>query len=164
MTDTVPHEPVIRPSVRVVLLDDADRLLLFSSVDDNDGRTFWYPPGGGVKEGESAQDTAARELREETGLTAFVLGPEMWRRRAVASWGGVTYDCRERFFLARTTRFEVDTSGFTESERRTIVTHRWWTLQELTETSDRLVPDDLHPRLAAVLADGPPSEPIDLNA
>src|SRR4028119_1754719 len=87
--------PVLRPGVRVVVVDDADRVLLFASIGD-DGRRFWYPPGGGAEPGERAEDTAPRELREETGLTDVKLDGELWRRRAIVSWGGVRYDCRER--------------------------------------------------------------------
>jgi hypothetical protein len=35
-------KPELRPTARVLLLDDSDRLLLFRSVDD-DGASFWYP-------------------------------------------------------------------------------------------------------------------------
>jgi 8-oxo-dGTP pyrophosphatase MutT (NUDIX family) len=156
-------EPVIRPAARVLLLDEADRILLFASISEQDGHTFWYPAGGGCADGETFERTAIREVREETGLTEIQLGPEVWRRRKILAWGGQTYDCRERYYTARVRGFEVDTSGFTEDERRSIVSHRWWTLAELAVTPDRLVPDDLHPRLADLLTDGPPERPIELS-
>lgn len=156
-------EPVPRTSVRLLLVDDKNRLLLFASHDDSDGHRYWYPIGGGIEAGETLAETAAREAREETGLNEFQLGPEVWRRRATASWGGVTYDCREHYFLVRVGSFEVDTSGFTENERETVKGHHWWTLDEMSVTSDRLVPRDLRLLLSDLLTSGPPDELIFLT-
>ncbi|MEV0296820.1 NUDIX domain-containing protein [Nocardia sp. NPDC050710] len=165
MTPNPAQDPpaVLRTSARLLLIDETDRLLLFSSTDDSDGHTFWCPIGGGREAGETLEQTAAREAREETGLTELPLGPEVWRRRAFGTWGGTTYDCREHFFLVRVDKFDIDTTGFTEDERISITGHRWWTLDELNATSDRLVPADLGSLLADLLISGPPDEPITLT-
>ena len=153
---------VVRPSVRVLVIDATERVLLFASEDDA-GRRFWYPPGGGSEPGETAAETARREPREETGLTDFALGPEIGRRRGLATWGGVTYDCGERWFLARVARFHVDTAGFTVQERGSIVGHRRWTVDDLMTTTDRLVPANLGDVVRDVLRNGPPAAPLDLG-
>lgn len=162
-TEATETEVVPRPTVRVLLLDEADRLLLFSSQDDSDGHTFWYPAGGGREEGETFEQAAAREVAEETGLTGLVLGADVWRRRKIAPVDGVTYDFQEHYYLARVQSFDIDTDGFTESECVSILGHHWWTLDELATTTDRLVPDDLHPRLVELLTVGVPREPINLT-
>ena len=155
-------ELVLRPTVRVLLLDEADRLLLFSSQDESDGHTFWYPVGGGVEDGETYEQAGAREVAEETGLTGLALETEVWRRRKTGSMGGIAYLFHERYYLARVPAFDISTDGFTENERTSIVGHRWWSLDELASTADRLIPDDLYPRLVDLLTDGAPAEPIDL--
>jgi ADP-ribose pyrophosphatase YjhB (NUDIX family) len=60
-------EPKMRPTARVLLVDGADRVLLFRSVNEA-GQAFWFPPRGGVEPGEDAPAAARREVREETGL------------------------------------------------------------------------------------------------
>ena len=82
----------MRLGARVLVIDAADRVLLFTSEDDA-GRSFWYRPGGGSDPGEPAEATAQRELREETGLGDVELTAEIWQRPGLASWGAVTYDC-----------------------------------------------------------------------
>lgn len=52
--------------VRVAARDEAGRVMLVRHT-YLDG---WWMPGGGVDRGETVQDAAVRELREETGLIA----------------------------------------------------------------------------------------------
>ncbi|MEK8173308.1 hypothetical protein NKH77_43690 [Streptomyces sp. M19] len=92
------------------------------------------------------------------------MGPQVFYRNAIASWGGNTYDCRERIYLCRVPHFTIDTSGFSQGEIDTVTGHRWWTLDELAATADRLVPGDLAPRLRAILTDGVPDEPAAVGA
>ena len=152
---------VTRQAVRVLVLDERDRLLLFRAVAE-DG-PFWFPPGGGLEAGEDARRAAARELAEETGLRGVELRPEVWRRRNVFTYRGTTYDQRERWLLARVPGFEPDTAGMGDVEREDAGTWRWWTVEELGRTGERLVPRDLAARLRALLADGPPAEPIEVG-
>ncbi len=156
-------EPVIRPGVRVVVIDADERVLLFAGTAD-DGRRFWFPPGGGSEPGESVEETARRELREETGLIDIALAGEIGRRRALVSWDGVTYDLRERWFVARVAPFELDTNGFTDLERSSINDHRWWTVEELEDSTERLIPVDLAALIRSLLRDGLPDQPVDLEA
>lgn len=67
MTDrdaTTPSQPPTLAAA-VVLLDDQSRALL---IRQNYGAGLWGIPGGAVEPGESPQEAAVREAREETGL------------------------------------------------------------------------------------------------
>jgi 8-oxo-dGTP pyrophosphatase MutT (NUDIX family) len=151
----------VRHAVRILLVDERERVLLFAAHDPaRGGAPFWFPVGGEVEAGEDVQLAAAREIEEETGARGVALGPEVWHRRHAFTWRGVDYDQRERWFLARVGAFVPDGSGLTEIEQEELTPPRWWSLEELDATDDRLVPRDLATRLRALLAEGPPDAPI----
>ncbi|WP_328995702.1 NUDIX domain-containing protein [Kribbella sp. NBC_01245] len=149
-----------RPTVRVVLLDDADRLLLFRS----DSPRRWYLPGGGLRPDETYETAAQRELFEETGLAEVEIGPEVWRGRPwVADWEGVSYQVHQRYHLARLPAFDISTSRFEAFERSQITGHKWWTLRELTLTPDLLRPANLPALITDLLHQGPPEIPTSVD-
>jgi len=159
-----------RPSARLILLDPADRLFLFKVHDPGvfDPANpyfdpFWVMIGGFVDPGEEFADAAVREAREETAIV--VDGPVhwVWKRERRMSWRGKDVLHRERFFLGRTSRTEIDTSGLDERERSWTRGHRWWSADEIAASSERFEPMDLGARLQVLLRDGPPKEPITLS-
>lgn len=159
-----------RPSARLILLDPRDRLFLFNVHDpavydpaNPHFDPFWVMIGGMVDPGEDFAEAAIREAHEETGLTVRGGARWVWSRERHMKWRGNDRLHKERFFLARTDRTDVDTSGLDDKERSWTLGHRWWTVDDIAASSERFEPIDLGARLRALLRDGPPEQPIVLS-
>jgi 8-oxo-dGTP pyrophosphatase MutT (NUDIX family) len=119
---------VVRVAARVLLVDPAQRLLLFNGFDPHvPDRFFWFTAGGGLEPGEELHAGAQRELREETGLWVppeRLVGP-VWLRRVQFTFEGVAYDSDE-----------------------------WWGTDDLRRTTETVYPLQLAELLPGLLADG----------
>jgi 8-oxo-dGTP pyrophosphatase MutT (NUDIX family) len=156
----------VRRTARVLLLDPLDRLLLFRFDDPQlltEGRTstvFWATAGGGVEPGESYQEGARREVREETGLTDVDLGPVVWtREKTVIFQQGPTHFV-EQYFIARTAVTEISVDGQEEYEKQFLRGHRWWSPDDLRRTDELIFPEGIADLLAPILAGTLPTEPL----
>ena len=142
------EQPVVeREAVRVVLLDESDRVLLIEMHDPArpDRGWYWFTPGGGREPGESQTECAARELLEETGLRLDPgdLGPVVHEEVIEYGFEGSLVRQHQVFLLHRVEAFDVDTRGWEAAEVRSQRTVRWWTTEELTGTSEAVYPDNL---------------------
>ncbi|MFC6294399.1 NUDIX hydrolase [Lactiplantibacillus daoliensis] len=76
----VGHQPLVVAGAAVIACNAADEILLVKRTDNQ----LWGLPAGSTEPGETVQQTAQRECREETGLTVGALelidvfsGPQM---------------------------------------------------------------------------------------
>jgi 8-oxo-dGTP diphosphatase len=145
-----------RPSARLLILDPSGRVLLFRFVHKTGalaGDDYWATPGGGVEAGETFEQTAIWELKEETGIEARTIGPEVAYRSVVlqlpdGEW--VTAD--ERYFLVESQDATLSRDGWTALEAEVMAEHRWWSRDELAQTSATVWPEDLLTMLSAATA------------
>ena len=153
----------LRIATRALVLDEAARFLLVRMGDGE--QATWVTPGGGIEEGESDEDAIRRELREETGLEAFGLGPHVWTRTALLPLGGGAWDGEtERVYLVRTPSFEPSPRfSWDELRAEGMTAIRWWTLDELEAAEATFAPRRLPSLLRGLLLHGPPAEPIDVG-
>lgn len=134
-----------RQAAKVVLLDQDGAILLFRGGVPSrpDAGTWWFMPGGGLEPGESFEEAARREVKEETGYEIDDLGPILLRRDVDIRFVEKIVLAHEAFFVVQVKRFEVNDGGWTDLERASIVEHRWWTQAALRATSDMIRPADL---------------------
>jgi 8-oxo-dGTP pyrophosphatase MutT (NUDIX family) len=139
-------QPIPRTAARVLLIDQADRILLLHGTDPADPTdVYWLPPGGGLEPGETPTQGAARELFEETGLRVAPadLGEPIFRDVVEFSFDRRSYHQEQDFFLLRVPSWQVDTSQYGDDEHAAIDGYRWWTLDELESTPEPYYPEAL---------------------
>ena len=163
LRDWLSTEPLDRPAVRALVVDESGRTLLLRYVNPYTQGTFWTTPGGGVEPGESEEDTLRRELVEELGLRDAELGPWIWSREFVFPWGEQWVHQRERYRLLRVHADDLAALSTDHLRGEDVHEHRWWTADELEQASDEISPRRLPALLRELLAKGPPPEPFDVG-
>ncbi|MGH3712782.1 MAG: NUDIX domain-containing protein [Micromonosporaceae bacterium] len=156
-------EPVLRHSVRALLLDEDDRVLLCRFELPHPIGGLWTAPGGGVEPGETPEQALRRELREEVGFGLATPAPHVWHERVVAAGHLAGYDgVVNDYFLVRTAGFVPRGSLDDEALRAEgIREFRWWCREELLrhDGAARFAPRALPALLDELLRMGPAAGP-----
>jgi 8-oxo-dGTP pyrophosphatase MutT (NUDIX family) len=133
-----------RAAASLMVLDPNNRLLLFRFAFTRGalaGRSNWALPGGGLEGGETPEEAAIRELREETGIIVADVGAAVGERSfKMRLPSGEVVDGHETYFLVRTPASDVSYDGWTKLETEIIAEHRWWSIDELKTTTETVYP------------------------
>ena len=159
----VPDEaPILEVSVRVLLIDGQDRLLLFLfKSDDGD---VWMTPGGAILEGESPEEAVPRVRWEQSGVGDIDVGPCVWLRTHLYPWDGKVYKQQDRFYPVVVEEAEITDEYWDDVEKRVLADFKWWSLDEINASDAFFSPVSLHKLLPPIIAGDYPSEPIATGA
>lgn len=159
----------VRRSARVVLFDAGGAVLLVKSGfrrSIGGVTSAWFVPGGGVERDETvrlALAAAARELKEETGVSAV---PDELVHLAFAEGDGQVDDLRGRMrddiYVSQTLSRAISTSGLEQHERDALHGYRWWLIEDLLVTDELVFPRGLGAALTDYRASSNWSQPVQL--
>lgn len=137
--------PRLRRSARVFLFDPAGRILLIRFVAELEGRpfVFWVTPGGEVEAGEAHLAAAERELFEELGLRLQLSGPVHEESGGTYTHLGETVRNFDVFFAGICEADAPRLGGVTAEEIALMHEIRWWSMDALRESSERIFPMQL---------------------
>ena len=154
------ERPIDRPAARLIVLNEKDEVLLLRL--EGNGGPLWITPGGGLQAGETYEQAALRELKEETGIEVGQLGPWVWKGTYLWHGRRQTYRRTGRFYLVRLRHTpKVNIAGLTGLEASLTVEYRWWSIDAIRQSSDRFSPHRMAELLAPLIAGEIPNQPID---
>jgi 8-oxo-dGTP pyrophosphatase MutT (NUDIX family) len=134
-----------REAARIILIDEAGRTLLFRGLDptDPEAGSWWFTPGGGREGDESHEQTARREVFEETGLEITDMSGPVFGREFDIDFVGEPIHQVEMYFVAHVTAFEPHSAGWTDLERSSFIDHRWWSAEDIDASTEKIYPVNL---------------------
>ena len=139
----------VRLAGRVIVIDPAERVLLFFYDDPPPKGKHWSTPGGGLEAGEDFHAAARRELFEETGWADVSVPAQEVLVNSNVQWSfinGARALClqHDHYFFGRVPAEERPLGPVAAMHASDgIVTHRWWSLAELDETAEDVYPPGL---------------------
>jgi len=137
MTDVTPIEPIHRTTARVLPVNaEGQVLLLFGCDPARPDSPYWFTIGGVVEPGETLEQAAVRELREETGIEVGPdeLGSAFHRGSNGFSYDGRAYVSHATFFALLVDDPSITFDGLEPAEVGNIFDARWWLPEELVST------------------------------
>ena len=139
----------LRRVSRVLIVDPLDRVLLLH-FRLWDGGEVWIPPGGGVEAGESPEEAARREVREEAAIALDGPLSVAWER----STHYFGRDVLETYFLARVEATPEIVLEPVPGGPADLLECRWWSAAEVAmdESGVEFTPLDLAGDLDRLLA------------
>lgn len=135
----------VRNAARVLLVDPDGHVLLLRGKDPASPGSghWWITPGGGVAEGETERDAAARECWEELGRRIDTFEGPIDVEISEFAFDGRWLVQRNVYFVARVPRFIPRPADLTSTERRVLLGWRWWSPADIHATGETLYPENL---------------------
>lgn len=122
------REVISHPGAVVILpLLDKERVVLIHNDRFSVGEKLWELPAGTLEEGELPQETAKRELQEETGYTCQQINP-------LTFFYTTPGFCNERMFAYTASDLTLGSQHLDESEKITVTIFTWLQILDMLKS------------------------------
>ncbi len=145
----------LRLASRILLVSKSRRLLLFKisyKAGAQAGMSYWATPGGQLRDDESFEAAAMRELKEETGIEVKSIGRCIARKEfpwLLPDGGHVL--AVEHYYAVHVGAEHCSTTSWSLQERDAICDIKWWSESELMASTEEIIPSDLRTLFREIL-------------
>jgi 8-oxo-dGTP pyrophosphatase MutT (NUDIX family) len=157
-TRNVARIVVINPRREILLLKYEDKRPLDPAKPNL--LSYWGTPGGGVHEGESFEQSAVRELEEETGIEVPCVGPWVWTRQRRLQGKGELELYHEGYFVVWA---DPQHALRNRTVDEAIMDMRWWSADSMRASSEYFLPHGLADLVAPLLGGNLPTVPLPIS-
>jgi 8-oxo-dGTP pyrophosphatase MutT (NUDIX family) len=163
----------IRHTVRVILINRHNQILL-QLIDTPHVTTekgeyrgpFYTLSGGQIEPRETPQQTAVRELYEETGLKAkfITLGPIIWHEELKLILFGTPTLLKQKYIVAYTKQINTTSINQENTEKEFTKGLEWLNLTQIQQSPIPIYPSNLAKLLSPILKKHYPKEPLNITS
>lgn len=162
----------VRTSVKILLLNDKNELLLMcaddpktTSADKTYHGRFWFCPGGQMNPGESLEQAAIRELYEETGIPkdSLELGPVVWFGEFDLVLNGTMTHLKQTFIVVKTKQTQAFLNAPDQWEKSFVKNLAWFSLEKIKTSEEVIFPVLMPLYLPDIISGNYPKEPIEID-
>jgi 8-oxo-dGTP pyrophosphatase MutT (NUDIX family) len=162
----------VRNAVRIVLLNEANELLLMcmddptiTSIGEEYCGHFWTLIGGEIEPNETVREAAEREVFEETGLAKedIEFGPQVWFGELDLILYGRPTHIMQKFIVARTKHRNISLANLTSYEKAVVKQVSWFSLERMVNSGEVIHPVILPKYLPDIIAGRYPEAPLEID-
>ncbi len=162
----------VRNSIRVLLLNDKNELLLMCADDPKTYKMggeyrgcFWFPIGGKIENSETIEEAAIREIYEETGIKQHEIefGPIVWFEELDLILSGTLTHLSQKFIVANTKNSNITLANLTPDEQKVIQNIAWFSFEKIKTWPEIIYPVSLKQYIPDIMAGVYPPKPIELH-